>query len=74
MPEIVNPKKKLQPLRRRMAKRALQLLRDQIPNSDAKKYLAGKPFLPILPTDDTVLQPALLVVITQLYAVVYPNP
>lgn len=74
MPTVVNPKIKLQPQRRRMAKRALQLIRDQIPRSDAKKYLSGKPFVPIFPTDNAPLQAALLLVILQLSGVVNPIP
>lgn len=70
---IVNLVPKLQPQRRRMAKKALELIRDRIPASDAKKYARGKAFLPIFPTDDAALQAALTIVITQLNTVVYPS-
>lgn len=72
-PTIVNPRIRLQPIRRSMAKAALELLRDQIPASDSKKYLSGRQFVPIFPTDDTALQAALLVVVTQLNSVVFPE-
>lgn len=70
----VNVVMKLQPQRRRMALKCLQLVRDRIPASDNKKYAKGKAFVPIFPTDNAPLNDALALIIAQLNAVIYPTP
>jgi hypothetical protein len=62
----------LGPERRTFAKSMLNLI-NIIVNSDAKKYAAGKPFLPIFPNDDPAIEAALLVIADRLTAVINPG-
>lgn len=73
MPSIVNPKVKLPKMRRALVRRAIRLIRDQIPNSDARQYARAKSFFPIFPVEDAALQAALVLVVNQLEFLVPPR-